>query len=195
MPYSHDETRLLILEMLYKTAENRPEHPYLNRENFLSELNVRARHIDFNIDYLTQNGLIERQRFMGPPKYMVKITDYGIDVIENKKRYVGQYPFLNLNIQEFHGPVYGQAVQIVESHDINIQQISGAFNEARKIISSLADMSEDLKKEALEHLDILEIEVKNKEPDIDTLTRSWRWLKRNARWVVPTLVTIIGLAL
>jgi len=125
---------------------------------------------------------------LGSPWGLAKITAFGIDVIENRAKYREAFPFIM--IQEIHGNVYGNAIQAKDAQ-ITIQQISDAFQEARKLTEARTDISEDLKKEVNENLLILEEEVKNIEQDAGKIQKTWQWLKRNANWVVPSFTQII----
>jgi len=49
----------------------------------------------------------------------------------------------------------------------------------------------DLREETTRNLDSLQQELMKEEPDVGRVQRLWKWLKRNADWVVPTLTEVV----
>lgn len=94
-------------------------------------------------------------------------------------------------IQEIHGDVYAPVVQAVESQVNFNQQVATAFQQARNMTETRKGISQTLMGKIKKHLDLLEEELKSKEPDAGKIQALWKWLKRNANWVVPTLTRVV----
>jgi len=142
------------------------------------------------MSYLDEKGLISLSRGIGNWFY-ARITAFGIDVVENKEKYGEEFPFLQTVVQEIHGDVYGTIIQAVKSQVSFNQQASNAFQQARILTETNEGISPSLREEIQEHLNLLEKELKTKEPDAGKIQKSWIWLKRNATWVIPTLTQVV----
>lgn len=189
---AHDVIRHRILEILYKFAEKNPESIGLDRERMKEILQISTEKIDFNMLYLEEKGLVELYKVTGSLWHSAQITASGVDVIENKEKFGEQYPFIQTNIQEIHArDINAPIVQAIESKISFNQQVTTAFQQARKIIELKEDISPTLRKTIEKYVNLLETELRNKEPDAGKIQKSWNWLKRNANWVVPTLTQIV----
>ena len=187
---NHDEIRHRILETLYKFAQENPESFGLTKETLEQILKIPEKKIFFNISYLDEKGLVTIFRGIGT-WFHAKITAFGIDVIENKEKYDEDFPFLQTVVQEVHGDVYGTVVQAVESQVSFNQQVNTAFQQARNITEAKEDISPSIRKEINKQLNLLEKELKTKEPDVGKIQNLWKWLKKNANWVIPTLAHVV----
>ena len=86
----------------------------------LSKLNLDEKLIDFNLLYLDSRKLAQVVLIRSNNWDEVRITGKGIDVYEHKLDFASQYPFIKIAIQNIDAPVYGGAVQAVDSKvDIN----------------------------------------------------------------------------
>lgn len=186
---SNSEVRHRILEILYNLAQQKPSS--MMEDNSLQKLlEVSQEKMDFNALYLAEKGLV-RLHWGFNKRWWAEITAYGVDVIENKKRYSEKFPFIQTTIQTIHGDVYGNVVQAVESKvDFN-QQVSSAFQEALDIIISKKDIQLTLRNEIEKNLRLLEKELRSQEPDAGKIQKLWKWLKKNAIWVIPTLSHVV----
>jgi len=188
---THNEIRQHILEILYKFDEENPGSiGGLTRDRMKEVLQIPEKKLDFNVFYLGKKGLIELSKGIGIWFY-ARISAFGIDVIENKEKYSERFPFIQTTIQEIHGPVYGPVIQAVESQVRFNQQVTTAFQKAREIIATNEEVPPTLMEEIRKHLNLLEEEIKSKEPDAGKIQALWKWLKRNANWVVPTLTQVV----
>ena len=184
----HNEIRHRILEILYKFEQKNPTNiGGLGRETMKEILKIPEEQMDFNMLYLKQKGLITLFEVIGSWIY-ARITAFGIDVIENKEIFAEQFPFI---IQEIHGDVYAPVIQAIGSQVSFNQQVTTAFQQARNMIEIKEDVPPTLREEIEKHLNLLEEELKNKEPNAGKIQTSWKWLKRNANWVVPTLTHVV----
>jgi len=187
---SNDEIRYKILEVLYKIASKGTDWR-VKRSYLMSKLNFDEKLIDFNLLYLDSRKLAEVVGTSRTNWEVVRITGKGIDVYEHKLDFASQYPFIKIAIQNIDGPVYGGAVQAIDSKvDIN-ERISKSFNNAYSIVNSDASLSDEKKTEIRGNLKELEEEVKAEKPDESKVRRLWDWIKNNAQWVVPTIKEII----
>lgn len=190
MSSNHDFVRMKILQHLYDYEQHSPGTLGINRDDMLVFLGISENQMDFNMLYLEDKALVKLYKTLGFLWRMASITSYGTDIIENKKDFENQFPFLKVTIQEIKGDVYGQVVQAVDS-EVHVTQIVDAFQSARDVTRKKTDISEESKKEIIDYLKSLEEEVLNKEPDAGKIQKIWGWLKRNADWVVPTLTQIV----
>lgn len=188
---SNDQIRHRILENLYKTEQERPGDTGVDRKRLQEMLQVTNEKMDFNVLYLKEKGLIELHKVYGVPWHTARITAVGIDVIENKNEYAARFPFIQTTIQEIHGNVYGPAVQAVGSKVSFVQQLYDAFQQARGITEMKTGIEKSLREEVMRYLNSLEKELKKEELDAGKLQALWKWLKRNANWVVPTLTQVV----
>ena len=188
-----NEIRRQLLETLYNFAlkETKAHFPVLSRENIQKMLNFPDAKLDFNIVYLEQKGLIELRRGASPYWYGAQITAFGIDVLQNQDKYNDQFPFLPVAIQEINGDGIGTAVQAVGSQVTFNQRITDAFQQALTMTEKKADLPLTLREEIRKHLVLLEKELKSEKPDAGRIRKLWKWLKRNAGWVVPTLTAVV----
>ena len=185
---SNNWIRIRVLEELYDVYHKAPGEYGLDRATLLKHLKVSEELLDANILYLEEKKLIELLKTSGSIFENAMITAYGIDVIERKGEYGHEFPFLNINVQQIKGNVYGQAIQAIQSNLEATQNISNSFKKARDIINDDGELSPEIKKEANDQIDILEEESKKETPDAGTVQRSWEWLKRNASIIIPILV-------
>lgn len=188
----HNEIRHRILEILYKFAEQNSQSLGLDRERMQKTLQISEKLIDFNMLYLEEKGLIKLFKVTGSLWHSAQITAFGMDVIENKEKFGEQFPFIRVTIQEIHArDIYGTVVQAVESQVSFAQQVTKVFQRARKITETKTDIKASLREKTKNHLNLLEEELKRKEPDAGKIQTLWKWLKRNANWAVPTLTEIV----
>ena len=187
---SNDEIRYKILEILYKVALKGGPNWQVKRSYLKNHLSVDESLVDFNVFYLADRDLARIIKRSGNWETVV-ITGEGIDVYEHKLDFASQYPFIKIAIQNIDGPVYGSAVQAVDSKLSINQRITDSFKQAYSLIELQSDLSSGEKKEIKKNLKGLEEEVKAEKPDKNKLQRLWDWVKANANWVVPTLKGVI----
>ena len=187
-----NEIRRRVLETLYDFAQKKTKghFPPLSREEIQEILKIPNEKLNFNMVYLQQKGLIELHVGHDQYWYGARITAFGIDVIANKEKYAQRFPFIQ-TIQEIHGDVYAPVIQAVESQVSFNQQVVTVFQQARNMTETKEGIPPTLREEIKKHLNLLEEELKSKEPDASKIQRLWKWLKRNANWVVPTLTQVV----
>ncbi len=88
------ELRRCILKSLYEMFK---DHPYAPIELIYLEetCNVTAKDLNWNIVYLEKCGYLEIDRSSDCPPYIscaATITAEGIDLVENKKRFLERFP-------------------------------------------------------------------------------------------------------
>src|SRR5690554_935227 len=108
---SNDQIRLAILELLHKEIQKEPLGFGIESHKMAEILSVPQNLTDFNLQYLKQKGLVQftHETFGG---YYVRINAFGCDVVEHKKKFAGQFPFIEVTVQNqnIQGNAYG-AVQ------------------------------------------------------------------------------------
>ena len=158
-------------------------------------LNYRARHIDRALKNLEAKGLIELSTSAWSGEVTgAEISQKGIDSFESGIGATDKVqPELSPQTIHIHGDVHGAVSQTSGGDTYNITTIYEGINVVRAYLESNDDIGEDIKVEALEHLDIIEKEVESDEPDKDVLSHSWGWLKRNTpRFVEAILSKVIA---
>jgi hypothetical protein len=190
---TNNEIRRYLLEILYNFAQKdtKAHFPAVSREQIQEILKISEAELNFNMVYLDQKGLVKLHRGASPDWYSAQITVFGIDVLQNKDKYSEQFPFIQTTIQQIYGDVYGTVAQAVESQVNFDQQVTSAFKQARDMTKAKEDIPPKLMEEIEKNLDLLEEELKSKEPDAGKIQKLWKWLKRNANWVVPTVTQVV----
>lgn len=188
---NNDEIRHRILKILYKFEQENPIIVGgLTRDRMKELLQVSENDMDFNTKYLGEKGLLTLFRGIGT-WFHARITAFGIDVIENKEKFTEEFPFMQTTIQEIHGNVYAPVIQAVGSQVSFNQQVATAFQQAHDITETKENIQPVLREEIRKHLNLLREELERKEPDAGKIQTVWKWLKRNANWVVPTLTQVV----
>jgi hypothetical protein len=90
---THDQIRHAILSILYKKAETSSDNA-INDEELGKILNVASNMLQFDVWYLEQEKLIQRDKFT--EKLM--ITSSGVNIFEHKEENKNRLPFLNATI-------------------------------------------------------------------------------------------------
>lgn len=189
----NNEIRHRILQILYNDAMKYPDHIGIDRDEMKRLLQIPENTMDFNIFYLSQQGLIEIQTTMGRPWLYAMITAFGTDVIEQKDRYAQDFPFVQTNIQQVFGDVSGQVTQVTGGQASFSQTIVDSFKTAHDIANTKKEISADVKREIEEKLRLLEEELKKKQAaDAGKIQKLWDWIKTNASWLVPTLAQVVS---
>lgn len=187
---SNKKIRFVILKTLYTHFHENPASMGISRFTMLEVLNVLENIMDANVLYLKQKHLVSDSG--GSMAFLwksLKITAFGIDVIENKEKFKDQFPFMQLQIVQ--GNNYGNIAQGGADSQITINQISETFQKARDVTTATTGISEDLMEEVTDKLTTLEKEINKNEPELGKVQKIWKWLKGNASWVVPILKDII----
>lgn len=188
---SNDQIRLIILDAVYKQELKEPGHLGLDRVKMMEILNIPENIMDFNVIYLEQKGLVKCMKLMGSVWYMVNITAYGTDVIENKGKFKDTFSFVNTTIQ-VNGPNYGNIIQATNNSTVNFsQQVTDAFKKAHELIETKEGISAESREEIRQSTKALEAELKSKEMDAGKIQQIWKWLNKNANWIVPTLTQVV----
>jgi len=91
---THDEIRLQILEFLYKFEQEEPSSWGVDRSTLQRQLGISERDMDYNVTYLSQRALVRTVQAENVLWYIARLSRYGRDVVENKKLYERQFPFL-----------------------------------------------------------------------------------------------------
>ena len=87
--------RYLILETLYEVAQDEDASPWgFDRSSLERSLNVSEKDMDTNVLYLERKGLVKLTQASNVLWFRAKITSFGVEVFENKKRYEEEFPFV-----------------------------------------------------------------------------------------------------
>ena len=192
----NDQLRRRILKLLYEKALKNPNDCAAKREELISSLSVPVNLIDLNMLYLHEKKLVKIVRAFFVNRNLdhwelAVITAKGIDVITHQEKYVEQFPFMQVNLQKINGPIYGSAIQAVNSQVSFSQQVTDAFKQVLDELDGSSFKSVEEKEEIKKNLKILQEEMQSKNADLGKIQKSWNWLKQNANWVVPTLTQVV----
>ena len=188
---SEDQVRYLVLKTLYENKKKNPTSDGMEKGKLI-ELKIPENSMEFNILYLRDKGLVKLFLYRNTIGWWAAdITALGIDVIEHKDTYKSSFSFVNTTIQ-VQGNNYGNIAQAVNGSGISFnQEMSNAFKKAYEIIEMKKDISIEQKDTIRKNTSLLEEELQKTEPDAGKIQQSWKWLKRNADWLVPTLVQVV----
>lgn len=193
---SNNEIRMAILEELYYEEMRNPLGLGLANTALYSSIQAEKNQVDACVIYLQQKRLLTLEQFGGAdgPGYLAKITAYGTDAFENKDKYKQELPFLQVAVQNFNGPSYGNAT-IVQGNRNQVtinQQITDAFKSAHDILNQKNDLSEAEKTSINTELNELEQEVrKEKNADPIKLGTKLGWLKEHSIEIASVVVTVV----
>ena len=87
----------------------------IERKEIIKSLPFDEKQIDFNFFYLFDKGLAKMFKYTSKNWETATITSKGIDVIEHKQKFVEELPFIQVAIQEINAPIFGSAIQAVNS--------------------------------------------------------------------------------
>ena len=156
---TNDQIRLAILELLHEAAEKEPRGIGLSNHDLAMRLQIPLNKVDLKNRYLQEKRLIHFHAVTSDGNWE-SISANGMDVVEHKKNYASQYPFVNVTIQQVNGNNYGAMAQTVNSTVTNFsQQVTDSFSRAKGQVEARTELSSEAKQEVLEHLKQLEVEV------------------------------------
>ncbi len=188
---SNDLVRYKILEILFNKASLRGTDWNVKRKEMIESLPFEEKQIDFNFFYLFDKGLAKMFKHTSKNWETATITSKGIDVIEHKQNFVEELPFIQVAIQEINAPIYGNAIQAVNSTITFNQQVTDAFKQTYQTLETKKDLTPEQKTEIKKNLIILEEELKSKDKDAGKIQKLWKRIKKNASWIAPILVNIV----
>jgi hypothetical protein len=124
----------------------------------------------------------------------VKLDDVGknfpaLEIIKRLENY-SKFP-IQVLIQQIQGSVQGNVLQEGMSQVYFNQQVTDAFKRAYLQVENNADVSFKLRENVKKRLEILEQELKSNKPDAGKIQNHWKWLRRNASWVVPVITEVV----
>ena len=187
MSVSDDQVCLDILELLYKHLRDDPMGSGVDRAIIQDTLKLSENQMDINMSYLDDKTLVKLFRTISSQWTFAKITADGIDVIENKERYVDKFPFAQASTSQIHENVF----QTVRSQVSFAQQVTDAFKQAYDQVRATKLSTAD--KEKIEkQLKALEKELqKTKKADLGTIQKNWEGLKKKASWLSPAIAQVV----
>ncbi len=89
-----EEVRLEILEFLHKMSREDITGWGVDRDMLQRKLGIPEKDMDANILYLAQRNLVQLVQAQNVLWLWARITPFGSEVIQNKKAYEQQFPFL-----------------------------------------------------------------------------------------------------
>ena len=92
---TNEEIRRRILEILYKNAKDEIGGWGVDRHAMLDILQVSEGDMDSNMLYLSRFGLVSIKESIHVLWHWAKISDFGINVYENKEKYAEEFLFLS----------------------------------------------------------------------------------------------------
>ena len=193
---SNDEIRLQILKLLHDHEQENPGEFGPERDTMLKSLqdklgsDVTEKQMDFNMLYLEEKNLVKLLKTIGLLWNNSNITSYGTDVIEHKERYVNQFPFITVQIQNIsESTIVGDVVQAQNQAQVVINKINEAFPKARQLTKTMPGKTDDEKREILKKIDELEQHIKDS--DAGLIQKTWNWLKNHALELYPILQPVL----
>jgi hypothetical protein len=157
-----------LLEALNEFNVENPEY-YIERGHLANKLQIDDKTLEKTVLDLHKEKYVDMGKAIGITFDSVKITDKGINLIENHE----------FNIQD------GQSVVI--SENVN-RDIENSFNEIYNAIESL---NLENKNEIRQKVNIIHEELKKDRISRSKIKSSVEWLKINASWTIFPLAQII----
>lgn len=103
---SNEVIRCKILEILKKYSEEEEAGEWgMDRYAILEALSIPEKDLDYNMIYLSRNGLVKTRQSMGVLWYFARITSLGKDVVENCSQYVETFPFIMYQVGATEIPI------------------------------------------------------------------------------------------
>jgi hypothetical protein len=96
----NEEIRFRMLEILYKNFKEEVGGWGVDRHAMFEQIDVTEKDMDYNMLYLTRNGLANIKESAYVQWHWAKISDLGIAVIESKEQYIEQFPFLLVALEK-----------------------------------------------------------------------------------------------
>jgi hypothetical protein len=180
---SDDQVRLDILALLHKNLKDSPTGSGVDRAIIQDTLKLSENQMDINMLYLEDKTLVTVRRTISSQWTFAKITTEGIDVMENKERYVDKFPFAQTSKNQIHEVAH-------EKVSFN-QQLTDVFNQAYDQVRA-TKLSPSDKEKIEKQLKALEKELqKTKKADLGAIQKSWEGLKKKASWLSPAIAQVI----
>lgn len=198
MSVNAEKIRREILEILNANVSPSVFDPtYVDRKRLYNALSYPKREIDKNINNLEARRLIRFHYSLFADEWSsVSITDEGIEYYESIEVVDDTYsPASNIAHQTINvqGPFIGSVSQTQRGDILNINNITSAFDQAKKIVENEAEFDDYDKKKTIEKLEALEEEAKAEKPDGSKVQVLWGWIEKYApSGVVAVLATIVA---
>jgi hypothetical protein len=157
-----------LLEVLNEFNVENPEY-YIERGHLANKLQINDKTLEKTVLDLHKEKYVDIGKALGVTFNSVKITDKGIDLIENPE----------FDVQE------GQSAAISENVD---RDIENSFNEIYNAVESLNLENKD---EIRQKVDIIHEELKKDRISRSKIKSSVEWLKLNARWTILPIAQIV----
>jgi len=90
----NEEIRSRILKLLYEKEKENLAGWGIDRYAIQEAIDYPEADIDYNMLYLLRNNLVSIKESINVPWHWAKITNFGIDVYENKEHYTEDFPFV-----------------------------------------------------------------------------------------------------
>ena len=186
-----DKVRLDILELLYRHHSDDPMSSGVDRAIIQDTLKISEKRMDTNMSYLEANILVTLLRTISSQWTFAKITADGINVIENKERYIDKFPFIQGSTSQIHENEPDSIFQTAPSQVSFSQQVTNAFNQAYNQVRATKLSTAD-KGRIEKQLNALEKELqKTKKADLRAIQKNWEWIKKNADWSSPAIAEVV----
>jgi hypothetical protein len=181
----NDSIRLRILEILYKKAIEGGDWA-VEREELKRLLPIPEHQFDFNVLYLHEKKLLKIHILENGNWQAAKISGKGIDVVENKPRFIGEFPFIQEAVREDKDDKTNESIE-TDQCEVNLyQEVSIAFEQAYEEVRK-GDSLPEKKLEINANLKALENELRKQKPNKNKINAIYEWLKENANFVIPTV--------
>jgi len=185
MSSNTEKIRREILEILYaNVSESLFDTSSVDRDRLYRGLSYPKREIDKNINNLEARRLIKFHYSLFADDWSsASLTDEGIEYYESIEIVDNEYsPASNVAHQTFNvqGNFIGSASQTQRGDILNINNITSAFDQAKKIVENEEEFDDYDKKKTIEKLEALEEEAKAEKPDESRVQILWGWIQKYA---------------
>jgi hypothetical protein len=122
-----------------------------------------------------------------PREFDLRKLSKTLKSVENKQK-LKLSTELNLHI---HGDNFGNVNQIIENKFSLNERIDTAFADAERIVAS-KNIPLEQKKTINTDLGLLKDQLKKEEKDLTKIQQTWKRLKKNASWLIPTTAQVVS---
>jgi len=187
-PISDKQERMEILQLLYKRQIENPKFSELDRAIIQDALKFSKDQLESNILYLKEKNLVTFTKYADSKWIFAKITLEGINVIENKDRYVDQYTFTQASTNQTDE----NNTQTITHSNLNSypEQLTMAFNQARNQIRGTRLPNSNLIK-IEKQLKDLEVELQKNKIDLGKIQKICNELSKNDYSINPSISKVV----
>jgi len=141
----NEKIRKAILEYYYEYWQKKPD-AWASCEQLAEELGISNEQLGANLRYLHDKGLLKALKTLEPyERWLYKITDLGIDAVENPHKFNQSIPFINLFLGDVGTVMQAQEIRI-ENGFYNAFKLAEELNISVEILRAVEEIEQETRK-------------------------------------------------